>query len=237
MGDAEAILKELSQLGSASYKGVLMRNHGVQEPCFGVKISDLKKIQKRIKKDYRLALALYDTGNYDAMYLAGLIADDERMTRQDLQRWVKHAKGGSLCGFTVPWVAASGPHGWELGLGWIESNVPETAAAGWNTLSGWAARHEDSALDLAKLRALLERVRDMIHKAPDAARHAMNSFVISIGGYVKPLSAFALECAEKIGPVTADLGNNNCKVPFAPDYIQKIEQRGAVGKKRKILRC
>jgi hypothetical protein len=27
-----------------------------------VKIGDLKKIQKRIKKDYRLALDLYDTG-------------------------------------------------------------------------------------------------------------------------------------------------------------------------------
>ena len=34
--------------------------------------------QKRIKMDYQLALDLYETGNYDAMYLAGLIADDAR---------------------------------------------------------------------------------------------------------------------------------------------------------------
>ncbi len=72
---AKAILEELRPLGSENYKRILL-NHGVKEPCFGVKIEELKKIQKRIKKDYKLALDLYDTGVYDAMYLAGLIADD-----------------------------------------------------------------------------------------------------------------------------------------------------------------
>ena len=61
---AKAILEEIKPLGRDSYKKVLF-NHGVKEPCFGVKIEDLKKIQKRIKKDYRLALDLYDTGIYD----------------------------------------------------------------------------------------------------------------------------------------------------------------------------
>ena len=51
-------------------------------PAENQKIEDLKKIQKRIKKDYRLALDLYDTGIHDAMYLAGLIADDAKMTKQ-----------------------------------------------------------------------------------------------------------------------------------------------------------
>jgi hypothetical protein len=48
---AKQILAELKPLGSDSYKKVML-NHGVKEPFFGVKISDLQKIQKRIKKDY-----------------------------------------------------------------------------------------------------------------------------------------------------------------------------------------
>ena len=80
---AKEILAELKLLGSDSYKRVVF-NHGVKEPCFGVKVSDLQKIQKRIKKDHQLALDLYDTGNYDAMYLAGLIADDAQMTKKVL---------------------------------------------------------------------------------------------------------------------------------------------------------
>ncbi len=77
---AKEVLDELRTFGAESIKKVL-RNHGVQEPFFGVKISDMKKIQKRVKKDYQLALDLYDTGNYDAMYLAGLIADDAILTQ------------------------------------------------------------------------------------------------------------------------------------------------------------
>ncbi len=121
---AKEILEELKSLGRESYEKMLMNNYGVKEPCFGVKIGEMKRIQKRIKKDYQLALDLYETSNYDAMYFAGLIADDSRMTPKDLQRWVEDACAGALPGATVAWVAAGSPHGWEIALKWIR-NVPE----------------------------------------------------------------------------------------------------------------
>ena len=65
----------------------------------------------------------------------------------------------------------------------------------------------------------------------------MNSFVIAVGNYVKPLGDLALKTAQKIGQVTVDMGNTSCKVPFAPDYIRKVRQRGTVGKKRKTAKC
>ncbi len=98
---AKDILEETRPLGRESYKKVLL-NHGVKEPCLGVKIEEFQKIRKRIRVDYRLALALYDTGVYDAMYLAGLIADDVSMPREDLQDWVRKANSGALVGSTVP---------------------------------------------------------------------------------------------------------------------------------------
>src|SRR6266478_5153412 len=131
---AAEIVEEIRPLGSDSYKKVLV-NHGAKEPFFGVKIEELKKIQKRVKKDYRLALDLYDTGIYDAMYLAGLIADDLKMTKKDLQHWVDHATSNALCGSTVSWVAAESQHGWEVALEWIESKKESVAATGWATLS------------------------------------------------------------------------------------------------------
>src|SRR5688500_4559294 len=122
--NASDILRELEEMGSESYKRLMMRNYGVKEPCFGVKIGDMKKIQKRIGKDYRMALDLYETGNYDAMYLAGLIADDARMSQEDLNRWVGNAYAGALPGATVAWVAAGSAHGWAVALEWIESPEP-----------------------------------------------------------------------------------------------------------------
>ena len=233
---AKEILAELKPLGSESYKRV-MSNHGVKEPFFGVKISDLQKIQKRIKKDYQLALDLYATGNYDAMYLAGLIADDARMTKKDLQRWIANATHEPLASFTVAWVAAGSAHGWELALEWIDSKKAPTAEAGWATLRSLVSIKDDSDLDLSELKRLLERVRKSIHQAPNDVRSAMNSFVIAVGSYVKPLTGAAIQTGEKIGPISVDMGNTSCQVPFAPDSIRKVQNRGSIGKKRKSAKC
>ena len=234
---AKQILTELKPLGRESYKRVLFKNYGVTEPCFGVSIGELKKFQKRIKMDYQLALDLYDTGNYDAMYLAGLIADDAHMTKQDLQRWADKAYAGSLPGATVPWVAAGSPHGKEMALKWIESPKKLVAVAGWATLSCLVSLKAESKLNLPELKQLLQRVQKTIHQSPDEVRYHMNAFVISVGCYVQPLTELALQLGEKIGPVTCDLGNNDCQVPFAPDYIRKVQQRGTIGKKRKTVKC
>ncbi len=233
---ANQIVQELQPLGKDSYKKVLL-NHGIPEPCFGVKVEELKKIQKRIKKDYQLALDLYDTGIYDAMYLAGLIADDAKMTHKDLQRWVTQATSNALCGSTVAWVAAESPHGRAVALDWIDSQKESIAQTGWATLSSLVAIKADADLDLAELKRLLQRVQKTIHDQPDRVRHAMNGFVIAVGTYVAPLSDLALQTAEKIGKVEVDVGATECRIPYAPDYIRKAQQRGTAGKKRKTAKC
>lgn len=233
---AANILAELKALGSEGYRKIL-RNHGARDPFFGVKISDLKKIQKRIKKDYRLALALYKTGNYDAMYLAGLVADDARMTKKDMQQWVETAYCVPIAGSTVAWVAAESLHGREMALKWIDSKKELIAAAGWATLSGLMSIKGDTELDLDELKGLLQRVETTIHESPNYVRSAMNGFVISLGSYVKALTADAMKAAKKIGTVTIDMGNTACTVPDAFDNINKVKTRGAIGKKRKTVKC
>jgi hypothetical protein len=171
------------------------------------------------------------------MYLAGLIADDAQMTKKDLQRWIANATHSPLASSTVPWVAAGSPHGWELALAWIDSKKALTAEAGWATLRSLVSVKDDSELDLPELKQLLERVRTSIDQAPDDVRSQMNSFVIAVGSYVKPLTATAIQIGEKIGPITVDMGNTSCQVPFAPEYIRKVQKRGAIGKKRKTAKC
>src|SRR5277367_3147010 len=131
---AKDIVAELKKLGTAQTKKMWL-THGAQEPCFGVKVEDMKKIQKRVKMDYQVALDLYDTGIADAMYLAGLIADDAKMTKKDLQKWASNAaNGGCIATATVPWVAAGSPHGKEMALKWIDSSKSQESMAGWATL-------------------------------------------------------------------------------------------------------
>jgi 3-methyladenine DNA glycosylase AlkD len=233
---ANDIVTELKSLGNDSYKKVML-NHGAKEPFYGVKIEDMKKIQKRIKKDYQLALDLYDTGISDAMYLAGLIADDAKMTKKDLQHWAEKAYFPLISEYTVAWVAAEGEHGPEMALEWIDSKKENVAAAGWATLSSLVGITDDADLDLVELKQLLQRIQKTIHQQPNRVRYTMNGFVIAVGSYVKSLTAAAIETAKKMGPVSVEMGGTACKVPAAIDYIKKVQQRGSIGKKRKTSKC
>lgn len=234
--NAQQILAEIEPLGTESYRKVL-RNHGITGPLYGVKISELKKYEKAIKRDYQLAKDLYNTGVYDAMYLAGLIADEKQMSKDDLRGWLDKTNSDSLAEFAVAWVAADGPHGWDLGREWIESSDEKVAITGWGTLSSVVAVRKDSELDIPALRELLARVQTTIHAQPDRVRYKMNGFVISVGSYVAELTEEAMRAAEAIGIVKVDMGNTACKVPFAPDYIRKVADMGRTGKKRKTARC
>jgi len=233
---AQDVLDELKAVGKPSIKKVLM-NHGAREPFYGVPVEELKKIQKRIKRDHALALELYETGVSDAMYLAGLIADDGKMTKKDLNRWVKLAYWYMLSESTVPWVAAESPYGWELGMEWIASKTESIAAAGWSTLGSLLKIKRDEELDLSKIQELLDRVATTIHSQPNRVRLQMNGFVIDAGSYVLALTGKALEVADSIGLVKVDMGGTACKVPSARDYIEKAHVGGKAGKKRKTAKC
>jgi 3-methyladenine DNA glycosylase AlkD len=230
------VMAELEGKGNPQQKKTFLR-HGVKEPVFGVKISDLKLIVKKVKRNHELALQLYDTGNSDAMYLAALISEPEKMTKAQLNKWVKAAYWQMLSCYAVAWTAAESRFGRELALEWIESKKEQIAAAGWSTYAGLLALKPDDELDLDEIVGLLDRIESGIHSAPNRVKYVMNNFVICVGSYVTPLAAKAKATAKAIGEVHVDMGDTDCQVPDATSYIDKVIARGSQGKKRKTVMC
>jgi 3-methyladenine DNA glycosylase AlkD len=233
---AVQILQELEALGSASYARIL-QNHGVKEPLFGVKISELKRILKPHRGDQSLADELYASRNYDAQYLAGLMADPRQMSKADLKRWLKTANSVTTCGTTVAALAGESAHAAALGREWIKSKQVDVAQTGWTTLTAWVSVTPDEDLDLPWLKELLEQAETSLQDQPDRVRYAMNNFVIAVGCFVAPLTKAALAAAKKIGVVECDMGKTACQVPAATEYIRKVQDRGTIGKKRASARC
>jgi len=233
---ANEILIELEKYGDAQTKKTLSR-HGAREPFFGVKVADLKTILKKTKKNHELSLELYRTGNSDAMYLAGLMADEHQITESQLDDWVEKAYWYYLSDFVVPWVAAETNFGFDLGLKWIQSDKERIASAGWATLAYYAAVNQDEDLDINGYNQLLDKVGLEIHQAQNSVRLAMNGFIIAIGTYIKELTEKANTVAGKIGKVNVDMNGTACKVPLATEYIHKAIETGRIGKKRKTARC
>lgn len=233
---AKEVLVELESYGNENTKKVYT-NHGAPEPFFGVKVSDMKKILKKERNNHELALELYKTGNSDAMYLAGLMADKKQVTKEQLRDWAKGATWYMLSEYTVPWLAADAGFGWELGLEWIEGKTELIKTAGWSALSNHVAMVPDEELDKKTLSELLTRVENELQSAENRVRYCMNNFVISVGCYVPDLIERAKEVGNNVGKVNVDMGGTACKVPDAIAYIEKVEGAGRTGKKKAKARC
>ncbi len=236
MNTTSQVLTALKAKGNEQTRKTYLR-HGMPEDMFGVKVGDLKVIAKQLKGNQQLALDLWDTGNYDAMYLAGLVADGSQMTKQQLDAWAKSSTCYMLSEYAVAWVASESPHARDMAMKWIKAKDPRVQCTGWCTYSSLVSLKPDDQLELDEIKDLLGRVVQNIDDSPERVRYTMNGFVISVGTYVEPLLKEAKRVARQLGKVEVDMGDTACKVPLAAEYIAKVESMGRVGKKRKTAKC
>ncbi|MBC8988089.1 hypothetical protein H9X96_20235 [Pedobacter sp. N36a] len=92
-------------------------------------------------------------------------------------------------------------------------------------------------LDVPAIKGLLERAVREIPNADNRVRYQMNSFIIAVGAYVAALTPTAIEAAQNLGVLTIHMNGTACKVPNALDYILNIKVKGAIGKKKKTVKC
>lgn len=233
-----SVIATLRSKGKENTRKIYARHGMPLERVLGVSTADMKLIAKTIKGQQALALELYATGIMEAMYLAGMVADGAKMSRELLNEWAEGASGMQMIAeYTVPWVTVESPHARDLATQWMRSKKDLVASAGWSSYSGLLSIKPDSELDLKEIEGLLGHIVKKIGSAQNRERYTMNSFVIAVGSYVKPLLKQAKTAARQIGAVTVEMGDTACKTPLATAYIEKAEAEGRVGSKRKTIRC
>jgi hypothetical protein len=115
MPTASGILADLKSRAAENIRATYLRHGAPPEATLGVKAADLKTIAKSIRKHQALACELYESGIFEAMYLAGLVADGGQLPRAQLESFAEKAAGRPMIyEFTVPWLAVENSHGWEL---------------------------------------------------------------------------------------------------------------------------
>lgn len=63
----------------------------------GVAIPELRKLAKKIGKDHKLALGLWESGIHEAKILAGYIADPKLITEEQFEKWVNDFDSWDVC--------------------------------------------------------------------------------------------------------------------------------------------
>ena len=69
----------------------------VGDQRLGVSVPDMRKIAKDIGKDHQLALDLWETGVPEGMIVAGMIAEPEKLTEQQMENWVVDINSWDIC--------------------------------------------------------------------------------------------------------------------------------------------
>jgi 3-methyladenine DNA glycosylase AlkD len=234
--DFDSVMSELGSLGTEHTKKSYL-SRGVREPLFGVATGAMKPLKKRIGVDQALADELWDTGNYDAMYFAGMIADVRVMSEADFDRWMDGAYGPMLSDFVVAVTLAESDLAQSVAQRWIRGDDEERAAAGWacyEWLLGW---RPDNYFEPETVRELLELAASTIHEASPRLKRAMNKFIVAVGVSYTPLHDEALKTAERIGAVEV-VSNGEAKcLSSAAEQIRKAAEKGKIGFKRRAVRC
>jgi 3-methyladenine DNA glycosylase AlkD len=234
--DFEMVMQELEALSNERLKKMYIGN-GAQEPLFGVATGKMKPIAKKIKINQPLAEQLYATGNYDAMYFAGIIADPMAMTEADFDRWIDGAYFYMLSDYVVAVTLAEADIAQVVADKWIASGEELRMSAGWSCYCWLLGNRPDSEFSASKLASMLDQVEKTIHDSPDRTKSAMNNFIYTVAISYLPLHEKAIETAKEVGPVEMNRGKKKPSILLASENIQKELNRGKLGFKRKYVRC
>ena len=134
-----------------------LARYGIVAPrAFGVPISKLLALKKRIGKDRALAAALWKSGWYEARLLAAMVDDPKQVTRRQMDAWARAFDNWGVCD-TVCWhLFDYTPFAFEKARVWSRSPREFVKRAGFALMAGQAG-HNKTATD-AKFLALLPLV-------------------------------------------------------------------------------
>lgn len=230
------VMQELEALGKERTKKMYISN-GAHEPLFGVATGAMKPIVRKIKINQDLAEELYSTGNYDAMYFAGIIADPKAMTESDYDRWMDAAYFYMLSDYVVAVTLSESDIAQEVSDKWIASGEELRMSAGWSCYCWLLGNRKDVEFSESKISDMLDLVKNTIHESPERTKSAMNNFLSTVGISYLPLHEKAVETAKAIGNVEVKRDKKKNSFLNAYESIQKEVGRGRLGFKRKHVRC
>ncbi|MFF2496789.1 DNA alkylation repair protein [Peribacillus sp. NPDC058075] len=232
----EMVMQELEALGKERTKKMYISN-GAQDPLFGVATGAMKPIVRKIKINQHLAEELYSTGNYDAMYFAGIIADPKAMTESDYDRWMDAAYFYMLSDYVVAVTLSESDIAQEVSDKWIASGEELRMSAGWSCYCWLLGNRLDVEFSESKISTMLDLVKNTIHDSPERTKSAMNNFLYTVGISYVPLHEKAVETAKAIGIVEIKREKKKSSFLNAYESIQKEVGKGKLGFKRKHVRC
>lgn len=213
-------LAQLKALGDEKIRAYNKKN-GAGENQFGVKLGDIRKLAKKIKTNHELALALWETGNIDARFLAILVIKPQNVSADELDRMVRSLNFAWVSDWLSSYVVKQHPEKENLRQKWMADDDPWAARAGWGLTSERIAK-SPKGLDLP---AILDRIESEMPNAAPEVQWTMNACLAGIGIHFPKHRKRAINIGEALGIYRDYPVSKGCTSPFAPIWINEMVRR------------
>jgi 3-methyladenine DNA glycosylase AlkD len=216
----EETLSQLEALGTDKMRAQNSK-HGAGDKQFGVRLGDIRVLSKKLKKNHELAMALWGTDNIDARLLAILLIQPKTLSADEMDRMVRSVTFVQVADWLNAYVVKQHPDKETLRQGWMATDDPMAARAGWSLTTGRVVKSPDG-LDLP---GLLDRIESEMGTAAPEVQWTMNCCLAELGIHFSDHRKRALAIGETLGVYRDYPVSKGCTSPFAPIWINEMVRR------------
>jgi len=109
----DEVLSRLKRLGSKSVRDGMLRYGIPNDNAFGIPVGKIQKLGKELGRNHELALALWETGIYEARMLAAFLDDPKLVTPAQMDRWCKDFDNWGIVDTVCFKLFDETPHAWK----------------------------------------------------------------------------------------------------------------------------
>jgi 3-methyladenine DNA glycosylase AlkD len=131
-----------------------MARYGIVAPkVYGASVATIRQLAKQLGRDHDLALALWETGWYEARMLCAFVDEPAKVTPAQMDRWARDFDNWAICDTICFHLFDRTPLAWRKLAPWSRRRDEFVKRAAFATLAGLAL-HDKTAPDAPFLDAL-----------------------------------------------------------------------------------
>ena len=154
--DVDSVVAWLKRSGTKATRDGMARYAIPADKAFGVSVGTLQKHAKQLGKNHAMAMALWDTGWYEARMTAAFLGEPERLTSSQMDRWCRDFDNWAVVDHACFHLFDKSPHAWDKVIAWSTQRGEFQKRAAYALLASLAL-HDKKAPD-AKFRPMLKLI-------------------------------------------------------------------------------
>jgi len=194
--EVKNIIDQLKESGNQANRAGMAR-YGINvENAFGVSVSQIREMAKKIGKNHELAVALWETAFHEARMLACILDDPKELTEEQMEHWISDFNSWDICDQCCSNLFRKSHLAYKKILEWIKHDETFVRRAGF-VLIATLAVHDKKAVD-DQFVAYFPLITEMATDERNMVKKAVNWSIRQIGKRNMLLNKKAIELAEQL---------------------------------------